>query len=60
MGMYSSNGKYSTNCDSSEEEDDPECWRIGESQELQPGEGSFNFFLFTGNSKHLRIHDYFF
>jgi hypothetical protein len=33
MGMYSSNGKYNTDYDSSEEEDDPEYWRVGESQE---------------------------
>ena len=26
MGTYSSDGKYSTDCDSSEEEDDPEYY----------------------------------
>jgi hypothetical protein len=60
MGTYSSDGKYSTDYDSSEEKDDPEYWRVSELQEHWPGGGCFNFFLFSGNSKHLRIHDYFF
>jgi hypothetical protein len=31
--MYSSDGKYNTDCDSSEEDDDLEYLRVGESQE---------------------------
>ena len=33
MGTYSSDGKYNTDCDSNKEEDDPEYWWVGESQE---------------------------
>jgi hypothetical protein len=33
MGTYSSDGKYSTDHDSSEEEDDQEYRRVDESQE---------------------------
>jgi hypothetical protein len=33
MGTYSNDGKYNIDYDSSKEEDDPEYWRVGESQE---------------------------
>ena len=65
MGMYSSDGMYSTNCDSSEEEDDPEyCYssndESGESTNHQSTSKEEDaFFSFSRNSNPHRIHDFF-
>ena len=63
--MYSSDDMYSTDCDSSEEEDDTEyCdWFNDESSESanhqSTSEKEDAFFSFSGNSNPLRIHDFF-
>ena len=65
MGTYSSDGMYSTDCDSSEEEDDLEYYDSSsdESSELvnrqSPSEEEDTFLSFSGISNPLRIHDFF-
>jgi hypothetical protein len=65
MGTYSSDGMYNTDCDSSEEENDPEYCNSSsdESGELaihhSTSEEEDAFFSFSGNSNPLRIHDFF-
>ena len=64
MGTYSSDGMYSTDYDSSEEEDDPEYCdssndEFGKSVNRQStSEEEDVFFSFFGNSNPLRIHDF--
>jgi hypothetical protein len=56
---------YNTNCDCSEEEDDPKYYdssidKSGESaNHLSTSEEEDAFFSFSGNSNPLRIHDIF-
>ena len=38
MGTYSSDGMYNTNCDSSEEEDDPEYYDLSSDESGRVGE----------------------
>ena len=65
MGTYSSDGMYSTDCDSSEEKDDSEYYdssndESGESANRHSSsEEEDAFFSFSGNSNPLRIHDFF-
>ena len=64
MGTYSSDGMYSTDYDSSEEEDDPE---YSDSSSDESGESVHRqstskekdiFFSFSENLNPLRIHDF--
>ena len=63
--MCSSDGMYSTDCDSGEEEDDLEYYdsssdESGKSANRQSiSEEEDVFFSFSGNSNPLRIHDFF-
>ena len=65
MGTYSSDGMYSTDYDSSDEEDDPEYCdsssdESSESVNRQSTSKEENaFFSFSRNSNPLRIHDFF-
>ena len=63
MGTYSSDGMYSTDCDSREEDDseyyDSSSDESGELGNLQSTSEEDIFFSFSGNSKPLRIHDFF-
>ena len=65
MGTYSRDGMYSTICDSSEEEDNPEYYdsssdEYSESANRQSTSNEEDaFFSFSGNTNPLRIHDFF-
>ena len=65
MRTYSSDGKYSTDCDSNEVEEDPEYYDSSNEESSEsvnrqsPSEEGDVFFSFSGNSNPLRIHDFF-
>jgi len=59
MGTYSSDGMYSTDYDSSEEEDNPKYCDSSSNESGELARRRMLFFSFSRNSNPLRIHDFF-